>query len=590
MNTNPSIQDFSTVHSYIEKFKKDYSFTESSNAFYFFALNLFMDLQDDEIEDSITDNFYLSSTGQIHGHDRGIDAVYINESGERAIIHFFNFKYANTFEKTKSYFPASEIDKILSFLNSLMIKDANLKNEINPILFKKVEEIWNIFESQNPYFFFHICSNLYEDFEPGEKARFENGINLHSNFEIKYHKMQDLVKLLTKKGKQIVDSNVRAIDKNFFEKSDGDIRALIVNIDIRDLLRIVIDDEKLRLKTDMEDYSVLRDFSILEDAFEDNIRVYLKQRSKINRNIKATALSDEAHRFFYYNNGITLTCDSFSYLKTQRSPIIELKNVQVVNGSQTIHALYDAFCEGSENFEDLDILCRIYQTNNPELTTRIAEFTNSQNPVSSRDIRSIDIVQQKLEKELLAKGYYYERKKGQYSHQDKSKRIDAEKTGQILLSFLNKMPSEAKNQKRIIFADKYEEIFNDSLNADKVLLGIKLFERIENDKNVAKEKLIKGIDEGEKSSYMSYASYWILFFLSEFALRKNISLSESNLEEIWGLYYNVQLFIEHLVHIEKEIMTKKNDKYSHITFFKYNRPKKLYEDMSDDEIIKYLAI
>ena len=590
MNTNPSIQDFSTVNTFVEKFKTDYSFNASSNAFYYLALNLYMDLQDDEIADSITDNFYLSSTGQVPGHDRGIDAVYINESGEKAIIHLFNFKYATTFEKTKSFFPSGEIDKILSFLNSLMTKDSNLENEVNPILFKKVEEIWNIFDSHNPCFVFHICSNLYEDFEANEKTRFENGINLHSNFEIKYHKMQDLVKLLTKKGKKIVNANVRAIDKNFFEKSDGDIRALIVNIDIRDLLRIVIDNDEFREKTDNDDYSDLKNYDILEDAFEDNVRIYLKQRSKINRNIKATALSDEAHRFFYYNNGITLTCDLFSYPKTQRSPIVELKNVQVVNGSQTIHALHDAYCENSEKFEDLDILCRIYQTNNPELTTRIAEYTNSQNPVSSRDIRSVDFVQQKLEKELHAKGYFYERKKGQFSNQNKSQRIDAEKTGQVLLSFLNRMPSEAKNQKKIIFADKYEEIFNDSINADKVLLGIKLFEKIETDKNIAKENLIKGIDEGEKSSYMSYASYWVLFFLSEFAIRKNIQFEESCLDSIWNMYYNVQLLIEHLVQTEKEVMTKKNDKYSHITFFKYNRPKKLYEDMSSSELEEFLTI
>jgi len=224
------------------------------------------------------------------------------------------------------------------------------------------------------------------------------------------------------------------------------------------------------------------------------------------------------------------------------------------------------------------------------LTTRIAEYTNSQNPVCSRDIRSIDFVQQKLEKELFAKGYYYERKKSQFSHHNKGQRIDAEKTGQILLSFLNKMPSEAKNQKSEIFASRYEEIFNDSINADKVLLGIKLFERIENSKNSFKEKLINGIDEDQKSSYLSYASYWLLFFLSELAIRKNIQFEESQLETIWSLYSNVQLLIENLIQKEKYVMAKKNDKYSHVAFFKHNRPKKLYEDMTNDEIASFLDI
>ncbi len=421
MSLSPSIQDFVTINSFVEKFKTENNLKDETNAFYFFALSLILKLQDDEINDSITDNYYLQmETENEAGHDRGIDAVFIDESEETAVIHLFNFKYVKSFEKTKNHYPAREIDKILSFLRSLMGKDVNLESEVNPILFAKVSEIWKIFEKQNPRFVFHVCSNFYNDFEDQEKTRFENEIHRHSYFTIEYHNIKTFINALTKKDKQVVHARIRAIDKNLFEKSDGDIRALIVNIDARDLIRIVLDDEVVRNNADLESYEVLKDCQILEDAFEDNIRLYLKQRSKINRNIKDTALSDEAHRFFYYNNGVTITCNSFSYPKTMRSAIIEIQNLQVVNGSQTIHALYDAFKNDPNHFETLDVLCRIYQTNNDELSNRIAEFTNSQNPVSSRDIRSIDYVQQKLEKEFEAKGYYYERKRLQYSGKEKN--------------------------------------------------------------------------------------------------------------------------------------------------------------------------
>ena len=50
-------------------------------------------------------------------------------------------------------------------------------------------------------------------------------------------------------------------------------------------------------------------------------------------------------RFFYYNNGITVTCSHFEYPKQVRNPIINLENLQIVNGSQTIHALFEAFNE-----------------------------------------------------------------------------------------------------------------------------------------------------------------------------------------------------------------------------------------------------
>ncbi|MBC5991929.1 AIPR family protein [Pontibacter cellulosilyticus] len=590
--SKPSIQDFSVINTHVEKHVKDYDLKDNSNGFYFLALSLLFDLQDDEIKDSITDSHFISVTNKGKGKDRGIDAIYIDESSDkgRADIHIFNFKYAGTFDKTKSNFPSSEIDKIVGFINDLLSQDEALEETVNPILFSKVEEIWQLFQRQNPNFHIHLCSNHYIGLEQQEKKRFENAINLHSNFTIYEHKMQDFVNKLTKKGKLVINAKLRAVNKNFFEKSDGDIRALIVNVDVRDLLRIVLDNEEIRSKADLEDYNDLKNYPIQEDAFEDNVRVYLKQRSKINRNIKQTALSDERHRLFYFNNGITITCDNFYYQKSQRSPIIEIENIQVVNGSQTIHALYDAFESEPDNFDDLDILCRIYQTNNTELSTKIAEYTNSQNPVNSRDIRSIDYVQQKLEQELKALGYFYERKKNQYYDQPKNNRLDSEKAGQVLMAFYNKMPSEAKNQKKIIFAEKYDDVFNDDINAEKLLIPYKLFERIEKIKAEKKETLIEGIDEFEKSSYISYSSYWVLYFIGELSRLKEIDFKLKNLESIWNLSTKAYELIEDLIRQEREFLKGRNETYSHSQFFKYGKPKKYFEDLKVDEVKKKYLI
>lgn len=303
-----------------------------------------------------------------------------------------DFKYTDKFAKTKNNFPSNEIDKIVGFINDLMTQEESVKTTVNPILYGRIKEIWKIFEDVNPNFVIHLCANHYERLEKSENERFKRAVHRHSNFKIKYHLIEDLVNLIQKKSKRNIKAKIRAIDKNIFEKSDGDVRALIVNVDARDLIRIVLDDETIRDDVNLTNYEELKKYKILEDAFEDNVRVYLKQRSKINKNIKRTALSDENHRFFYFNNGITITCDQFKYPKTIRSPIIELENIQVVNGSQTIHALYEAFLEDSSKFEYIELLCRIYETKNSDLSTSIAEYTNSQNPVKSRDVRSIDFI------------------------------------------------------------------------------------------------------------------------------------------------------------------------------------------------------
>jgi len=391
--------------------------------------------------------------------------------------------------------------------------------------------------------------------------------------------MDELVNQLTRKDKQIINAKLKAIDKNYFEKSGGgDIRALIVAVDARDLIRIVLDNEEMRNQADIEDYEEMLNQLILEDSFEDNVRVYLKQRSKINRSIKFTALSDDNHRFFYFNNGITITCDAFEYRKG-RAPVIELQNLQIVNGSQTVHALYEAFKEKPDNFEDIDLLIRIYETKNSELTTRIAEYTNSQNPVSSRDIRSIDFAQQKLESEFEALSLFYERKRNQHSGQPKDKRIDAAKTGQVLFAFYNKMPAEAKNKKSLIFAEKYDDIFNDSINADKVLLAYRLFEKIEAKKNLAKAQLATvSQSQYEKEAYILHSSYYILYILSEMAEQRELALNYSNLETIWKLYPKAIEIIKQMIDEEQISLAEHKDKYNHASFFKSNKPKKLFED------------
>lgn len=582
----PNLQDYSLVRTKTEKKQKDYGFEELSSAFYFVVIDLILRLQDDEIRDSITDSNFLRISNQKSGHDRGVDAVYIDDVSIPPIIHMFNFKYANNFNTAKNNnLPSGEIDKILSIINAINQQEDTLIEEINPVLASKVQDIWKIFESQNPKFIFHFCANYYKNFEKSEKERLERSIG--KNIDIQYHLMPDLIKYLISADKQVVNCAIKAIDQSFFEKSDGNIRALIVNVDARDLVRIVIDDEETRNKVDMnnEEYEVMKELNILEDAFNDNVRIYL-EKSSINKNIKTTALSEENDKFFYYNNGVTLTCDSFSYSK-RRSPLIELKNIQIVNGSQTIHSLYEAFIEDSSKFGDIEILCRICEVKEPNLSTKIAEYTNSQNPVKSRDIRSVDFIQLKLEKEFSVQNKFYERKKNQYFDKPIIQKIDAEKAGQVLMAFFNGSPYEAKNRKGLIFGDKYEDVFNENVNADKVWLAYSLFEKIELQKNQIKLEIVNDESLFTDKSYIIYASYYVLYIMGEIARRKNIDLVYANFQKIWDLYQDSINIIEEIIHKEQEIS---GQRYVHSAFFKSNKSKKYFEELEETELVELLNI
>lgn len=565
-----SLQDFSLINTNVKKYLKDFNLNVSSSAFSYLVLNLILGLQDDEIKDAITDNNFLKELGESSGHDRGIDALHIDyeDVTETPKIYLFNFKHTDKFKISKNNFPSGEIDKILGFISDLLAQEESIKDTINSTLYSKVEEIWEIFENSNPSFVVCLCANHYLGLENLEKERFERAISRHSNFEIKYYLIQDLTLLLQRQSKQKVNARIKAIDKQRFEKSDGDVRALIVNIDAKDLIRAVLNNELIRNNAAMTDYSEMKNYIILEDAFEDNVRIYLRQRSKINRNIKKTALSEENYRFFYFNNGITITCDKFSYPKSQHSPIIELQNIQIVNGSQTIHALYEAFIDDSSKFEDIEILCRIYETSNSVLSKSIAEYTNSQNPVKSRDVRSIDIIQQKLEQEFLAKGLYYERKRGQYSDKSKELRLDAEKVGQVLMSFYKEMPSEAKNRKKFIFGERYDEIFTDEITSDKVLLPYKLFQKIEE-----KRASLRGTATKE-TLFVLYSTYYILYIMSKLCEKHSITLELDNFDKIWALYPETLSILQQIMQIDQEDISVKT---TFATFFNTEKPKKIFE-------------
>jgi hypothetical protein len=153
------------------------------------------------------------------------------------------------------------------------------------------------------------------------------------------------------------------------------------------------------------------------------------------------------------------------------------------------------------------------------------------------------------------------------------------------MAMYNKMPSEAKTKKASIFADEYDNIFNDSITADKVLLAYKLFERIENEKSLLKDKLLKQ-DNYEDGGYILFTSYWLLYTLRILADNYSIDLTYNNIENIWNKYAEAKTLIEKIISEEKQ--NNKKDKYNPATFFKHNKPKK-YLDEYENSYINQVA-
>lgn len=164
---------------------------------------------------------------------------------------------------------------------------------------------------------------------------------------------------------------------------------------------------------------------------EQNVRVFLQARSKVNRGIKNTLDNDPAH-FFSFNNGITGTAEGIHTTEGDGGlRIVALDNFQIVNGGQTtasVHAAYKRGTDLSKVFVQAKITV-VEPEKARELVPRISEYANSQNRVSSADFfanhpyhvrmenfsRTISAPQQAGM--LQTSKWFYERARGSYRDQ-----------------------------------------------------------------------------------------------------------------------------------------------------------------------------
>ncbi len=123
---------------------------------------------------------------------------------------------------------------------------------------------------------------------------------------------------------------------------------------------------------------------------EQNVRVFLQARSKVNRGIRDT-LAHEPEMFFAYNNGITATAERVELRNDgKRLLLCGLRNFQIVNGGQTtasIHAATRKKVDISQTFVQMK-LSVVNADRAVKLVPKISEYANSQNRVAASDFFS----------------------------------------------------------------------------------------------------------------------------------------------------------------------------------------------------------
>ena len=530
-----NLSTFSTLNEKVKKYQKDYSLDDLSTSFEWLALETILNLNEDEIEDAITDG----------SMDGGIDALHINGRD----VHIFNFKYAETFEISNNNFPENEIDKILVTMERIYSKRVT-KDDINDLLWEKILEIWELFGQGSLNFKYYLCSNKQKLVEHA-KRKFETTLDKYRYVEYFYYDQEDIVSKILEKRYRRVNGEIHFVDTQYFDRSDGPLKGIVATVAASELINLVKDPKDPN--------------KIIEDVFNDNVRVFLKLKNRINQGIYDTALSEQNFVFWYLNNGITILCDECNYTPNTRSPLVQLKNLQIVNGGQTTHTLFEAYLEDSSRLKNVLVLVRICETKKDyRIGERISETTNSQIPIRTRDLHANDRIQKKLEEQFRSLGFYYERKKNQFQDEPKNKRLDNELLGQIYLAYYLDMASEAKDQKKIIFGDKYDDIFDENeITASKMLKPYRIYLPLEKKKKEIQKKKRKNEPVNEKESFISRATFHILNVVKIIEKRESLNLDNED-----SMYLAIQKAINYVNEVVDSESKKRGELYTHDKFFK----------------------
>ena len=530
----PNLNTFSTLHQKVLKFKADYDLETLSSAFSWLVLETILQLNSDEIEDALTDG----------SHDGGIDAIYL----EGRTVHIFTFKYTDQFDNCNRSFPQNALDSLIVTMTGIFEKTLE-QTSVNELVWEKVSEIWTQWAQGPLSFIYYACTNMQK---PTLEAcrRFESALNPTLFAEFIYIDLDEIVNKLLERRYRRSNGQLTFVDKQYFERSDGNIRGVVATIAATDLISLV---------TDPEDNDQIND-----SVFNDNIRLY-KREHRINKGIIDTALSEQNYQFWYLNNGITIVCDQCIYTPNLRSPRVDLKNFQIVNGGQTTHALFDAYKSDPARVSDILLLVRICEAQREDpIADKISETTNSQIPVSTRDLHANDEIQKRLEEEFETLGYYYERKKNQYAERPAGIRLNNELLGQLWLAYHLDMPSEAKNSKSLVFGEKYDDIFDENkITATALLLPLQIYEPLQAMKREIQRRKRQKAPINEQDAYVSRATFHILNAVKLVAQHESLDLA---IEQVRTSAIHSAIFL--VGQVVAQVIIERGSLYTHDKFFK----------------------
>ncbi|WP_316820829.1 AIPR family protein [Pedobacter gandavensis] len=354
-----------------------------------------------------------------------VDAYLINDSGERLQLFLSNLVlpgekdllvsrkeyYDSLFLKTKNFLTKA----IRNYLKDVQSGDPAA------VIIKSLESA--DFQHQIDVVEIFLISNTIS-FEP--RGTHSPKIFLFNDDEIKisYSIKGDQKTKIIKVKYQLIDLN-----KIYnFEISEGNSEPIVINFNPPLTAIKAADDVGL-----FESYLAVIPASLLVDFYhnyssrllERNVRSFLQFKG-VNKQLKETIIQ-EPEKFIAYNNGLTITSTSSNIIQNGGVALINsLTDFQIVNGGQTTASIYFTSKDGVD-VSKVNVIAKINvvksedRENLDDLISKISQYSNSQNKVSSVDLnsRSVHLVKIKKLSESITDPsgtkWFFERIRGEFN-------------------------------------------------------------------------------------------------------------------------------------------------------------------------------
>lgn len=303
-----------------------------------------------------------------------------------------------------------------------------------------------------------------------------------------------------------------------------------------------------------------------ERLFEQNVRTFLQFRGKVNKGIRTT-IQKTPEMFFPYNNGISATAEEVTTTK-DRSRILTIKNLQIVNGGQTTASIFTAQHKEGADLSKVHVqmkLSVIPAAQIADVVPRISEFANTQNKVNAADFFANHKFHLRIEdfsRRIYAPSkdggvrqtkWFYERARGQYVNAQASL-SGAEVTAFLLTNPRDQMLTKTDLAKYILTFEEKPDVV--SLGAQKAFAGTpkaegfasavsKKWDETEgtwfNERwykiAIAKTIFFRELDALilQQEWYTGYKANIVTYTLAKFAQMVRLSGAEIDFLKIWGL-------------------------------------------------------